>query len=397
MPLILDISLRILAIGGGLWLAYFTISTTIRVFVLPRGENAWLARQIFTRTYQLFLLAAYKKETFEERDAVLAMFAPVVLLVQPVIYLALLVIAYMPIYWALDSDELTLYTLEEAFFLSGSSLMTLGFATVGAHNIPTQIVSFSQAALGMMFVALLIAYLPTIYSAFSTRETLVAMLETRAGSPPNPVTILTRVYRNAGTSDSMREMWTRWEEWFAQIEESHTSLVALVFFRSPMPDRHWVTAAGAVLDSAALLDAVIDEPRSVESVMCIRSGFVSLRRIADFFGTTIPYDPNPQPDDPISIGRDEFDEVYDELAAAGIPVVANREQAWRDFAGWRVNYDVVLLGLARMTSAPYGLWSSDRTIPHLKDVPGMQPFEHFDYKPRYEQEREIQAQQAAGD
>lgn len=371
----------------GCWLVYFTVATTIRVFVLPRGENAWLARQIFTVTYRIFLILAYKKESYEDRDAVLALFAPVVLMVQPIIYLALIVIGFTPIYWVLNPEKFTLYSLEEAFFLSGSSLMTLGFAPVSAHNIPVQILAFSQAAMGMIFVALLIAYLPTIYSAFSTRESLVAMLEVRAGSPPSGATLLKRVYRNNGNTDSLNGVWERWEEWFAQIEESHTSLVALVFFRSPMPDRHWISAAGAILDAAVLLDSVIDEARSPESVMCIRAGYVSLRRIADFFGT-IPYNPNPSADDPISIGRDEFDEVYDELRDSGIPVVADREQAWQDFRGWRVNYDRVLLGLARITSAPYAPWSSDRTLPDMKHIPGLAPSDGFEYKPAYEKKKD---------
>jgi hypothetical protein len=40
---------------------------------------------------------------------------------------------------------------------------------------------------------------------------------------------------------------------------------------------------------------------------------------------------------------------------------ADQEQAWRDFNGWRVNYDEVLLQLAAMTMAPYAPWSSDRS------------------------------------
>ena len=40
-------------------------------------------------------------------------------------------------------------------------------------------------ATGMILAALLISYLPTMYSAFSSRETLVNLLETRAGSPPS--------------------------------------------------------------------------------------------------------------------------------------------------------------------------------------------------------------------
>ncbi|MCA9915623.1 MAG: hypothetical protein KC496_19850, partial [Anaerolineae bacterium] len=281
-------------------------------------------------------------------------------------------------------DPLSLFTLEEALFLSGSSLMTLGFAAVGSHDIPVMLLAFTQAALGMIFVALLIAYLPTIYSAFSDREMLVALLEARAGQPPTGVTILQRVYLNNGNAILLDETWSRWEEWFARIEESHTSLVALVFFRSPMPDRHWITAAGAVLDAASLLDSTVDTPRNTRSVLMIRAGFLSLRRIADFFGGTIPYDPDPAPDDPISISRIEFDEVYDELKAAGVPVIEDRDAAWRSFAGWRVNYDRVLLGLARLTSAPYAPWSSDRTMPDMQHIPGMTPFDAFDLRPKYE-------------
>jgi hypothetical protein len=43
-------------------------------------------------------------------------------------------------------------------------------------------------------------------------------------------------------------------------------------------------------------------------------------------------------------------------------LIADRDAAWRDFAGWRVNYDTVLLALAAMTMAPYAPWSSDRSL-----------------------------------
>jgi hypothetical protein len=46
---------------------------------------------------------------------------------------------------------------------------------------------------------------------------------------------------------------------------------------------------------------------------------------------------------------------------AGIPVRADRDAAWLDFNGWRVNYDLPLLGLAGFVMAPYAPWSSDRS------------------------------------
>jgi hypothetical protein len=51
-----------------------------------------------------------------------------------------------------------------------------------------------------------------------------------------------------------------------------------------------------------------------------------------------------------------------EAAEAGVPLKADLEQAWRDFAGWRVNYDRVLLALAALTMAPHAPWSSDRSM-----------------------------------
>ena len=67
-----------------------------------------------------------------------------------------------------------------------------------------------------------------------------------------------------------------------------------------------------------------------------------------------------RPDDPISITREEFEDALDQLAEIGASIKADREQAWRDFAGWRVNYDTVLLALAARTFAPTAPWTSDR-------------------------------------
>jgi hypothetical protein len=164
--------------------------------------------------------------------------------------------------------------------------------------------------------------------------------------------------------DRLSELWPDWELWFTEIEESHTSLAALVFFRSPKPDRSWVTAAGAVLDAAALTNAALDIPHDLRADLTIRAGFLALRSIADFFA--VQYNPNPRATDTISISRAEFDEALDRMAAAGVPLKPDRDRAWRDFAGWRVNYDRVLVALALITMAPYAPWSSDRTLEGLQ-------------------------------
>ncbi len=346
------ILLRLLAFILGLVLVITTVASALRTFVLPRSSRDMITRAVFVGLRFLFRPWTRAIHTYEQRDRVMALYAPLGLMLLLPVWLILVTLGYAAMYWALGVES-----FYQDFLLSGSSLLTLGFAPVDTW--PMTILAFSEAMIGLILVALLIAYLPTIYSAFSRREAAVAMLEVRAGSPPSAVEMIARFHR-LHRLNQLRQLWINWEMWFSDIEESHTSLAALVFFRSPQPDRSWVTAAGTVLDAGALIASTVDVPHDPQVDLCLRAGYIALRRIADFF--EIPYPTNPRPDDPISIIREEFDAAYDELAAQGVPLKPDRDEAWRHFAGWRVNYDTVLLALAALTMAPYARWSSDRSL-----------------------------------
>jgi hypothetical protein len=344
-------TLRVVAFAAGAYVVYAVLMSAIITFVLPRAAQTRISRVVFIAVRNVLDLLAPDSREYHERDQLFAMQAPMSLVSLPVVWLLLVLGGFTLMNWAIVFD------LREAFVASGSSMFTLGFAK--PDRLITTVLSFLEAAIGLGLLALLISYLPTIYAGFSRRETQVALLEALAGSPPTPVALLARAYR-IGYSDRLDQLWRTWEEWFADIEETHTSLSAIIFFRSPDPDRSWVTAAGCVLDSAALLASTLDRPPSSEAQLCIRAGFVALRRITDFFG--FPHNDEPRPDDPISVTREEFDEVYEELARTNVPLKADRDQCWRDFRGWRVNYDTVLRFLAGLTMAPPHQWSGDRPI-----------------------------------
>ena len=223
-----------------------------------------------------------------------------------------------------------------------------------------KVLAITEALLGLGLVALLISFMPSLYSAFSRREALVSRLEVRAGRPPSPEELILRAHR-IGWLDSLEDTWEHWEQWFIEIEEAHTTYPALNFFRSPVANRSWITASATVLDSAALLQSSVAVPDRPEASLCIRAGYVTLGRIADFYGLEHPTDP--RPDDPIAVPRPEFDAMLDRLAAEDVPLVADRDQAWKDFAGWRVNYDASLTAICEMVEAPPGHW----TRRHLGD------------------------------
>ncbi len=346
-----EVAVAILVFAAGALVVLGTVGSAVRTVVLPRGVPARLGTAVFVVVSRLFRLRLGRSATYERRDAVMAGLAPTGLLALVGVWLTITLLGYTAMFWALGA-----HPVRAAVTDSVSSLTTLGFSQ--PRDLPAVVLAFTEAGVGLTLLAMLITYLPSLYSAFSRREAAVALLEVRADSPPFGASMLER-YARIGWMGGLSAIWAQWETWFVEVEESHTSFSSLVFFRSPQPDHSWITAAGAVLDAAALSASTLRD-HDPDANLCLRAGYVALRRIADFFA--VPYDHDPKPDDPISVAREEYDEVYDRLAAAGIALHADRDQAWRDFVGWRVNYDVVLVTLCALVMAPYAPWSSDRSV-----------------------------------
>lgn len=342
---------QVLAAVAGAGLVAGVLASALTTVVVPRGYASRLTRKHFRAWRWVFNRFARDSRTYEERDRTLSHYAPVALITLPAVWVTLITIGFTGILWGTG-----VHPLRQAFAISGSSLFTLGFDHPPGWGRTA--LSFIEAGIGLGMVSLMISYLPTIYAAFSRREALVAMLEGRAGLPPSPAELLVR-YSRIGWIDRLHEdVFYRWEPWFVDVEESHTSHPSLAFFRSPHPERSWITAAGCVLDTASITASTVDLPRDARAEVMIRTGFFALRRIADYFDIEYPSDPAPS--DPISVSKEEYLEVCAQLAAAGVPLKADLDQAWRDFNGWRVNYDAVLVALCELVQAPPGKWSTDR-------------------------------------
>lgn len=347
----------------GVLLVGVVLDSALRTFVLPRGVLVRLTRLVGVCVRSVLGLRLRFTKTYEGCDRVMALYGPLAMLTLVVVWLSFVLLGFTCMFVAIEEAS-----WKDAFLHSGSSLFTVGFVPPVGFWAAT--LGFVEAAIGLGLLALLIAYLPTVYGAFSRREILVAHMSARAGTPPSAVDLLRRAHL-IGRIDNLDDVWVEWQLWFAELEETHTSLAFLNFFRSPQPNRSWVTAAGAVLDAAAMVNSTVAVPRQPMASLCIRSGFTALRAISTFFH--IPHPTDPAPDDPISVTRDEWEQACCELEAAGVPLVEDRDQAWRDFAGWRVNYDVPLVTLAGLLVAPYAPWSSDRSIPFRVRVVARRP------------------------
>jgi len=174
----MDAALQVLAVATGGVIVVATLGSAIKTVILPRASASSITRWVFLTMRRLYLVIAPRNLSYERRDRRLATYAPISLTVTLAVWLILVLVGYTLIFIGVNG-----LSVREAFTLSGSSLFTLGFAHPSA--LPATILVFTEAAIGMFLLALLITYLPAIYSAYARREVGVTALEVRAGSPPS--------------------------------------------------------------------------------------------------------------------------------------------------------------------------------------------------------------------
>ena len=331
---------------GVVWL----VTAAIRTVVMPRPERVWITTTSFEVARRLFSSIARRVTDPARRNRVLGTFAPVVLIALPLLWSIGLISAFAAIFWGLDVGSLT-----DAIELSGSSLTTLGF--VAAPTFETRLIAVVEALFGVALVALMISFLPTIYGTFSRREIGVGRLITRAGEPPDPVEFIARLV----AIDRLRlvdERWGDWEDWFDELGETHTTFPALIYFRSARPRRSWLAAAEVSLDTAAILRSTELTPETGQADTMIRSGYLALRAIADFY--RIEEERAATTDGDLSVSQADFDRLLAELNAKGVPVEADPDSAWHAYRGWRVNYDRTVCGLREQIGDDPSHWAKRR-------------------------------------
>jgi hypothetical protein len=202
--MVLEPLLRILLflLGGGL--VALSLLSAMQTLVLPRVAPNPVARTVFLVMRRVFSFSLSKSRDYRKLDRRLAYYAPLSLILLLLVWLALMLIGFTLVYRAMGVDSW--YT---ALRISGSSLMTLGYGFEPGTIIT--LLEYLEAAFGLIPIDLLIAFLLSMYTAFSKREVMVTLLEERAGQPSSAIEMLLR-YNLIGGLDKMGEEWGKWEE-----------------------------------------------------------------------------------------------------------------------------------------------------------------------------------------
>jgi hypothetical protein len=342
----------------GVVVVVVTVSDVVLTMVLPRRPSGverlslWVNRSVRI----CFVLVSHLAKTYERQDAILAPAGPVALVVQLLFWAACLVLGFGLILVGAGAS------FADGLLQAMTALFTVG--SVHSGGPANTGVDISIGAIWVVIVALQIAYLPALYSSFNRREGLVALLESRAGIPAWGPELLAR-HQMVGITDTLPDLYAAWEQWSADVAETHTTYPVLLLFRSPEPWYSWLLGLIAVLDAAAMHLALAPSEASSQARLCLRMGFTLLNRIATTIGWEV--DPDPNPDGPIDLTFAEFEQAVLMLDSVGFATERNAEEAWADFRGWRVNYESVAYRLADRLTVPPAPWSGQRR--HMRSGP----------------------------
>ena len=236
-------AVHILVLVIGALLALVVLGSALKTVVLPQKGNPRLSGFVFALVYRL-LVRRHRSDPLSA--ALRRMYAPVALVSLPLAWMILMMVAFTAVYWGTGD-----LTWSNGFEISVSSLTTMGFDE--PHGTGRISIAFVQATIGLGLVALLISYLPTIYSAYNGREKGANRLRPIAGTPPAAPDFIRSLHR-IGSFDTP-EVWRNAADWMLDLEQTHTAfphfeLLPRVRHRTVV-GRHCRDGAGRV--SAGLL------------------------------------------------------------------------------------------------------------------------------------------------
>jgi hypothetical protein len=367
--MVVPLAARLVAMVAGVLLVVTSAGSVIGTLIVPRSVSSWLTQHVDKLVNAGYVLVTRRVKELKRLDRILATHAAALLLCQIIAWLGMFFIGFALIFWPLVPGGIT-----SAFRLAGPGIWEIG-SDLAKGGWQEAILDVAALA-GLITVTLQIAYLPTLYSSFNRRENEVALLNARGGFPAWGPELLARTHYALGsgvsTVNTLPDLYANWERWAADVGESHTTYLPLVWFRSPKPFSSWVTSLLAVLDSAALM--LVLNPSTAPTVparLCLRAGFTCFGDVARAMGFDIPLEPDP--DAGISLTYDEFLVAINRLEEVDFPLERKAEDAWPDFVGWRVNYEAAAYALAYAVDAVPAMWSGSRRDPDRAVIPPIRP------------------------
>ena len=350
--------MRLLAVIFGIALILLVAQDAFETIVLPRRVTRRIRlTKLFYRVIQLGWNAmGHMIRSNARRDSFRGYMAPLSLLALLIFWAALFILGYGLLLWglALPLSALSNTTSFPTFlYLSSTTFFTLGLGDVSPLPGVGRFLLVSEAALGFIFLALVISYVPVLYQAFSRRELRISLLDARAGSPGTAVELLRRNCVGKAAVEELRLLLHDWEVWCADILESHLSYPILAFYRSQHQQQSWVGALTIILDTCALVLTTIDgDSTSGAPVEPAKFTFAMARHAVIDLAQVLDISP------PTAVNRlssAEFTHLQDMLVTAGIRLRESRTSEQK-LSELRATYEPFVSALAERIKVSLPPW-----------------------------------------
>ena len=337
--------MNILAVILGIGLIVMVLWETFETIVLPRRVTRQfrLTRVFYRWTWLPWRALAGLRKQKKKRDAMLSYYGPLSLLMLLAFWAFTLVLGFGLIHYG-DSEQFAGMLFPSRFgnalYLSGTTLFTLGLGDIQPASALSRFVTVVEAGIGFGFLALVIGYLPVLYQSFSRREVTISLLDARAGSPPTAFELLRRHTGPHGL-DALTELLSHWEQWSAELMESHLSYPVLAYFRSQHDNQSWVASITAVLDCCALAMVGLEGVCQYQARMTFAIARHALVDLSQVFGAAPDADGSAN-----RLSPGDLREIRQQLRSAGI-ALADGGEADAELARIRGLYEPYAAALAR--------------------------------------------------
>lgn len=345
-------AIDLIGVIGGLLIVAIVLRDVFETIVLPRRvtRRFRLTRLFFRGTWTPWSKLA---DQFHgaRRETLLSYFGPISLILLLGTWATLIIVGYACLQWGLGTELSRpegFYGFGADLYYSGTTFFTLGMGDIVPLGATARIATVVEAGTGFGLLGLVIGYLPTLYQAFSRRESTIALLDARGGSPPSAVEILRR-YQADGDIQDLNHLLRTFETWAADVLESHSSYPVLAYFRSQHDHQSWVAALTAVLDTCALVMVGVDGV----SARTARWTYALASHVAVDLSQTFAHRPAQLRLDRLS--TPQLERLHQLLASAGVPLRSGEGTEER-LAVLRAAYEPYLETLAETLRMPLPGW-----------------------------------------
>ena len=159
------------------------------------------------------------------------------------------------------------------------------------------------------------------------------------------------------------ELLATWERWSAEILESHISYPILCFYRSQHDNQSWLSAMTAVLDSCALLIAVVQGPATRQAQLTFAMGRHALIDLGHVFHLEERGRQLLQQGETNRLTPESFAEICRVLGEAGVRLCGD-DAAARRLQAMRLLYEPYACALADYLGMDLAGWVAE---PNAKD------------------------------